>query len=143
MKAFVAVVSSEPDFLARVTALLEADGYVVAPYSQAKLALQAFESINFDVLVSTLVLGTHNGFALAEVALARNPRLQVVLASRVPHHAAANTSNGAAFLDYEFTLEAFAESARQQPVATRKALDTAVDIEHYLRARMNPSSPSI
>lgn len=137
MKAFVALVSSEQEFLERTTRLLEADGYVVAAYDRAELAIQAFESINFDVLISTVVLGTHNGFALAELAQARIPRLQVLLASRVRRYAAANAGGSARFLDYEFTLEAFRQHAVPPVPAIHKARQTLDAIQQYLQLRLN------
>lgn len=137
MKAFVAVVSSEPDFLERATALLEADGHIVAPYARAELALQAFESINFDILICTLVLGTSNGFALAEAAQARIPRLQVLLASRVRRQAVANAAASARFVDHELTLDAFHQGAQPAAASNHKARKTLDDIQQYLQVRLN------
>lgn len=133
----MAVVSSEPDFLTRATALLEADGHIVVPYARADLALQAFESINFDILICTLVLGTSNGFVLAEAAQARIPRLQVLLASRVRRHAVANAAGSARFADHELTLEEFHQGAAPAAADNQKTRKTVSDIQQYLQMRLN------
>jgi DNA-binding response OmpR family regulator len=135
MKALVAVVSEDSEFLDRTSLVLEKSGYLVVPFLDSRKALQAFESIKFDILITAVVLGSSNGFVFAEQAHKLCPDLQVLLASRLAQKAASLFSGSPAFLNYAFTAENFARQVNALLPVSDRTRDTLDDVRCYLQER--------
>jgi DNA-binding response OmpR family regulator len=135
MKALVAVVSDDAEFLDSTSLILEKSGYLVVPFLSPDKALQAFETIKFNMLVATIVLGSSTGFIFAEQARMLRPNLQVLLASRLAKEAASLLSGLPAFLDYTFTAETFARQMDALFPVSDRTQDTLEDVRRYLHER--------
>ena len=107
----VLVVEDEPNIREVMVSIMRLRGFTVAQAASAEEARELFKPMDFQLLVTDVILGSENGISLAEHFTKLNPRLAVLVVSgQVPEKL--QISNDWAFLNKPFTPEMLVASAR-------------------------------
>jgi len=81
----ILAVDDDPESLALIEALLSRAGYDVVTHADLESARGALQSDDYDLVLTDLYLGEERlGYEIAELALARKPRLPVILVTGRP-----------------------------------------------------------